>query len=523
MDLRQFLDQLRDAGQLLQITKEIPLHHIGAILANRDTAVYFERVQYSDMPVVGNVAASRRNLALAFGCAPEELLPTMQARLDLPPAIKEITDAPVKERVFVGDDVDLTMFPLHLQHEHDAAPYISCGLDVTHDEENGRWNIGMRRLMFLDRNHAGIDLVAPSDLMVLYRRRLAQGKPLDIAFLVGVHPLWQLASLFRSPIKNEMHFLSMITGQPVETIRCETIDLAAPAAAEIILEGRVLPAGYEQIEGPYGEFMGPYGVARLNPVVEFTAITCRARPIFQTTTIAGAHLANTDTSQLSSVRAESVLWETLKQAVQEPVNVYCPAAASQNYAVASIRKRFAGEGKNALMAMLSCKVGVKKAVVVDEDIDPFDHEQVDWAIATRVQANRDVVIPDHLRAIPIDPSLLSGPPYTTSKLGIDATRPSGMRAERFAPAYAPYRDAVGDDLDAYLESATERLPEPTVNDAAAISDLILRRLAEGPATYFELLEATPGCNHRLLLSCVAVLTQGGNIDRDDSGRFICTP
>lgn len=524
MELRQFLERLRETGNLLHISKEIPLNHIAALLASTDRTIFFERVEQHDMPLVGNVAASRRNIALAFGCEPRDILPALRARLEQPPELKTVTDAPVKARIVSGDEVDLTRLPLHLQHEKDGAPYISAAVDVTHDPEQGRWNLGMRRLMFQDRNHVGIDLVAPSDLMVLYRRYAEAGKPLEIAFLLGVHPLWQLGALIRTPIQNELHFLAKLAGQPLELIPCETIDLKAPAAAEIILEGRIGAAGYTHMEGPYGEFLGAYGTARRNPLVEITAVTCRHKPIFQSTTISGPKLARTETSQLSAIRAEHVVWEALRHAVQEPVSVYCPPAATQVYAIAAIRKRFAGEGKNALLAMLSCKANVKQAVVVDDDIDIFDHERLEWALGTRMQPSRDVFILNDVRCSPIDPSITSGPPFTTSKMGIDATRPFGAKAERFAVALPPFHSVLGgrlteEALQDYLAAAPDELPPPTLTDETRLAERILARLAAGPATYLDLLEALPSCDQRLLLRTLGALTQSGRIQRDDAGRL----
>ncbi len=185
-----------------------------------------------------------------------------------------------------------------------------------------------------------------------------------------------------------------------------TSDLLVPADAEMILEGYLDPRGLVEPEGPYGEYVGYYGVLKKNPVFHLTAITRRRDALFQTVTIGGRRIGRTDTAQLGAARTEAAVWSALQQAVREPVAVCCTGSSGGMYNVRlSLRQRVPGESRNAIAAVFGSTADVKHVFVVDDDIDVFSDEQMDWALATRFQADRDFVVASGFRCVPLDPSL----------------------------------------------------------------------------------------------------------------------
>ena len=199
--------------------------------------------------------------------------------------------------------------------------------------------------------------------------------------------------------------------------------------------------GHTEPEGPYGEYVGYYGVVKRNPMFHLTAVTHRKDALFQTATIGGRHLARTDTAQLTTVKTESAAWAALQTAVREPVAVYATPSSGGMYNLrVSLRQRVPGEARNAIAAVFGSSADAKHVFVFDDDIDVFSDEQVDWALATRFQADRDLIVASGFRAVPLDPSL--GGARTGAKVGFDCTIPFG-KTERARMERADAAAAAG--------------------------------------------------------------------------------
>jgi len=507
VELRTLLAALAEAGELIRIAEPIHPNLLAALLAASDRTLFFERLAGCRFPLVGNVAASRRRLALAAGAPPDTLF-RLAERLRQAQPLEVVDAAPCQEVVRIGDEVDLTELPFYLQHEKDGAPYISSAVDIARNPDTGGHNLGMRRLMFEGRRHTGIHLASPSDLQRLYRRNLAQGQPTEVAFAIGLHPLYQLGALLRVKADEEYTHLAALSQRPLRLARAKTVALLVPADAEVVLEGRILAAGYRFPEGPYGEFPGIYGEANLSPRVEITAITHRRDAVFQTTTIGGRYPQRTETNQLIAVAFEILLWEALRRAVTEPVAVYVPPAGCNFVAIAAVRRHYTHDPRTALLAMLSA-AAFKFAIVVDADIDPSDWEQVTWALATCVQPARDVFVLDRHRAVPLDPSLpMSQPPYYSSCLGIDATRKPEL-LHRYEVARVPFREA-----EEALETLLRRGREWASGDGAEpaqIAARILELQARGPVRYIDVLREFPTADYRAVLQAWDQLLADGRL------------
>ena len=455
--LRSYLESLRDSDELEIRDDRVDLADLAAIMQGNRKAVWFRNVGDEKMELVGNVVAGRNRLAHAFGVEPRKVALEMQRRLRLAPQLIETSraDAPVQEVVLTGEDADLTKLPVHLQHAADGAPYISAAIDFSIDPATGLTNSGLRRLMLRGRFEAGVDLNAPSDLRAIYMAASARGEKLPVSFVVGAHPIDCVSATMRIPV-DELGLISSLRAAPLPVVKCVTNDIRVPADAEIVIEGYLDERGYVEKEGPYGEYLGYSGVVKMNPVFHVTAITHRRDALFQTATISGNRMDYTDTSNLEALRCELNVWEALKPVVREPLAVYAPVASGGSMSVrVALKQRYPGEARTALYTILG-SVGVKNAFVVDPDIDIFSDQQMEWALGTRFQADKDLIIVSGVRLSPLDPSLHGSP--VGAKAGYDLTWPmaAATKWELATPTPPTYEGARFPSLRAALEDGPKR-------------------------------------------------------------------
>ena len=412
---RSFLDDLDAAGELKKVTKPVDCRQLSALGEQADQATIFENIEgYPDWRVATALVSTRKRLAVAMGCTENRIAFEFEAKSARPIDPVTVKNAPCQEVVMEGDDVDLTSIPMPLMHLFDGGPYISGTFAISNDPEHGP-NVGCYRLMYRTPKETGIDLVSPSDMRFYYQRALDKGEPLPIAIAVGVHPLDMLAASYKAPIN---------TSELLEMVKCKTVDLEVPADAEMILEGELLPIGWTADEGPFGEFSQISGDVKWNPIFRIKCITHRKNPIFYMLQMPW------ENDWLAAPVTEAAGLQALRIASVQPVDIRAPVGSCGYWSlIASIKKR-PGEGKNAVAALLSI-AEVKFVIVTDDDIDIYNPDELDWAIAFRVQADEDAVILKGARAKHIDPSVKSwllgkGGLPTTAKLGIDATIPEGV-------------------------------------------------------------------------------------------------
>ncbi len=494
--LRRFIEQLEAAGELDVMNEPRDLVDIAAHLDGNPKAVLIRKAGPEQAELVGNVMGSRRRLALAFDTEEPNLLQEILARVETPIAPVEIESgqAPVHQVVLTGSDADFTRLPIHLQHGDDGGPYISASIDVTRSFDGKRRNVGYRRLMLRGRTEAGMDLVAPSDLRIMYGEFVKHRARMPVAFAIGSHPADGVAAACTWTGADEMAIIGALRGAPVPLVRCATIDAWAPADAEVVLEGYLDENGWHEPEGPYGEFLGYYGHLKINPVFHLTAITMRRDALFQTATIGGRYLDTTDTAALNTIRTETAAWAALRTAVREPVALYATPASGGVYNLRlSMRQRVPGEARNAIAAIFGCTAEVKHVFVVDEDIDIFSDAQMEWALATRFQADRDLVVASGFRAVPLDPSLRGG--RTGAKAGFDMTFP--FSADRQAEAKVPAPPQLG----------------------AAGGKTVREALEAGPQSFRDLMEATGSRDGRDVLLALDEVRQAVGLERLHDGRY----
>ncbi|MEM2095419.1 MAG: UbiD family decarboxylase [Candidatus Caldarchaeum sp.] len=503
ISLGEWLRTLEANGLLHRVSREVSIHEVAEIVsANYSKATLIEKITGYDMVLAANTASNRTMIALALGVDERDVVEELERRSQrrIPPV--KVSDSPCKDIVKVGDEVDLTMFPLHLQHELDAAPYITASVAVAKDPERLVYNMGIYRMMLRTRNETGVDVTAPHKLRAYYQKALEMGKSLECAVVIGLPTIDLLGSVMSSFDVDEYEVLGGVRGEPVELVKCETMDLYVPANSEIVLECEMPPVGWTRDEGPYGEFTGTYGGMKMNPVMKVKAITHRRNPIFLSATHGGTRPGWTDLHLLFPI-IEMELQRSLKQAGIEVRGVRLHPGGCGMWAVASIKPRAKGDAKTALYLLLtsSRQSFPKYAVVVDEDIDIYDDEAVIWAMTFRAQPSEDVIILQDLKAIPLDPSLPSDmPPVSTSKMGFDATIPVDRNRERFKRCLPtkPMRDGRQEQVS--LEQVLEFLRQPR---------------------YFgELALKYDGKTYREFLKAWTLLREKELITRDQLGRYV---
>lgn len=493
---RTYLQAMADAGEIEVVDTMTPLSAIAERLEGNPRGVWFRRAGPEGQDLAGNIMGSRRRLALALGVDERDLLAETTKRLRTPvdPVEVDPGDAPVQQVVLHDNEADLTALPVHLQHGLDGAPYISATLDFSKDPVTGNTNVGMRRLMLRGRREAGIDLNAPSDLRVIYGGAHGGGDRLPVAFAVGFHPADAVAALAMTPPVDELALMGAVRGAPVPVVKCITSDLRVPADAEYIIEGYLEADGWSEPEGPFGEYVGYYGQLKQNPVFHLSAITHREDAVFQTATIGGRNMATTDTAQLCALRTEQAIWTALESAVREPVAVYCPAATGGMYNVRiALNQRVPGEARNAISAAFGSTADTKHVFVVDPDIDIFNDDQMEWALATRFQGDRDMVTSTGYRAVPLDPSLQGN--RAGAKAGFDLTRPFGR-----------------------ADAQEWQVPDPP-EFVSAQPMTVEEALKDGPKFFRELMEAVGSDDGRDVVRALEPLYAAGTLDRLEDGRY----
>ncbi len=427
-DLREFLSLLEKNGELVRVKEEVDLkYEIAAYIRKtsdiQGPALLFEKVRGHKIPVVGGVFATRKLALMALEATNENVLQKFLSGIRNPIPSKLVKGAPCQEVVLEDANVDSSKFPIPIYSEEDAGRYITVGVQISKDPETRTKNASIYRMQVKSKNRLGIMAPAFQHISTQFAKAEDKGEPLEIAIPIGVDPVIPYASQVKAPYGfDELEIAGGIRGQPVDVVKCKTVDLEVPATAEIVIEGKVLP-NVRDPEGPFGEFTGFYGKEEQNPVVEVTAITHRENPIFQ----AGlTGLPTTENHVLKEFPYEAALYEKLKKEYPEVQNVcYSPAGGAQFLVFISLKQRYKGEARNVILSALGDSSRPKIVIAVDEDVDIFDPTKVLWALSFCAQPAEDVIIVPSTAGGPLDPSVPEKD--VTSVMGIDATRRFGVK------------------------------------------------------------------------------------------------
>jgi len=401
MSLREFLDQLKTEGKLREVKNPLsPVYEVSASVGNEPTL--FTNVNGSKVAM--NILGSRELLAEALGVAPDRIIEYLSSR---PPdgEVKLVKDSTTKE---VIEKPDLTKLPILTHFEGDGAPYITAGVVVS--EYDGVMNASIHRLRVIGKDKLAARLVEFRHTYNLHKKAAERGEPLPVAIAIGIDPVTLLAISTRVPEGKEFNYAAALHGEPVELFVCEN-GIKVPHA-EIVLEGYIHPTELVD-EGPFVDISGTYDLVRKQPVIYITKIMHRRDPIYHALLPAGSehHI-------LMGIPYEPLIFNEVKKVADVKNVVMTPGGCYYFHAVVQIHKRNDDEAKKAIDATFAAHKSLKHVIIVDEDINIFDPNDIEFAIATRVKGDEDIYVYPNVRGSTLDPRSENG---IGTKVGIDAT------------------------------------------------------------------------------------------------------
>jgi 2,5-furandicarboxylate decarboxylase 1 len=426
--MRAFLAALDRAGELVTISQPVSREfEIAACLveAGDGQALYFPQIAESTqpyaMPVVGNLLNTIARFALGLGTQPHKIQASLVAAIENPLPHREVASAPCQE-VVVSDPTLTNALPVPRFFEREGGPYITAAVIVAKDRHIGHTNLSIARLMPVGGNRAFVGIAPNHHLAMLARAAHARGEALDIAVCIGNHPAVMVAAcLYLGLGDDELPIAGALLGQPLEVVKTGRGGLLVPAHCECVLEG-TLDAGETFAEGAVSEFHGMYENYGAGIVATFTRLTRRRDAIFQVV-LPGYHPEH---CLLGGIAIAAGLFRAIRQAVPSVREVAVGlGGAGRLHAVVALSRPRPGEAQKAMFAVWAAVNLIKQVIVVDDDIDPWNAVQVEWATATRVKADRDLVIVPNVRADRSEPLEKGG---VVTKLGIDATVQSEDRS-----------------------------------------------------------------------------------------------
>jgi len=420
-DLRSLIAYLEQRGKIKHVTKEVdPDFELAAIVRSGrgKQPFWFERIKGYAVPMVAGLGGDRELLAESMGIRERELVPHLIDAIVRPLPTRLVETAPVHENVITRNIRLDELFPICRYHREDSGRYLVAGVLVVKEPGGSRRYTSIRRMQFLGGNRMNV-LISSPELFRQYLEYEKRNEPMEVAVMFGVVPAVILASQISTHLfhVDKLDVAGRLLGEPLRVVRCKTVDLEVLADAEVVLEGRMPPHGPGEWKDRFGELGGYYGEASPQPVIELTAVTYRNRPIWQT-----IYPSSHEEHLPMALAREAVLLSTVRQVVPEVKDVYVtPGGVGRYHAIIQIEKKSEGDAKQALLAAFASDKDLKHVVVVDEDVDIRDPHDVEWAIATRVQADLDVFIVPGAKGSPLEPShQMRG---VSAKMGIDATCP----------------------------------------------------------------------------------------------------
>lgn len=422
-DIRSFIDIIKKGNELIEINKQVSTKfEVALLIKQTDKTILFNNIQDNKFRIVANLCNTRKKFGLA---------------IDSEDIHSKILNAITNNRELLYEDIkarnianDLSILPIVTHFEKDSGPFITSSI-VFARNENKIQNASVHRMLLIDEKHLAIRMVEGRHLDRCYQYAKEHGEDLQVVITVGVHPAVLIAAAYQAAYNfNEMKIAAALTDLKVSTIN----DLEIPSHAEFVLEGRILKDLYHKES--MVEMLRTYDHVRSQPVFEVERIRYRDNAIYHDI-LAGYN----EHRLLMGLPIEA----KIEQAVKGIANIkkvrLTDGGCNWLHAVIQISKRLEGEPKNILLAAFAAHPSLKLAIIVDDDIDPEDPVAIEYALATRFQADEDLIIINKAKGSSLDPSS-DQEHLLTSKMGIDATIPLYKRREGFEIAKIPNEDNI---------------------------------------------------------------------------------
>lgn len=441
---REWVAQLEEAGDLVEIESPVSTEFEIAAYIKKSCdlagpAFRFSDVEGHDMPVVGGLYGTKQRVLAALDVDSHPAgIERYRDVLERPVEPRPVDDGPV--RTVIETEPDLRTIPIVRHSERDAGHYITAGVLVAALPHTGVYGQGIHRMM--RRGRSELTIWAPEERRIGYAYRVngQADEPTEVAIVIGASPAVTMGSITSvSHDVDKYGVAGAIQGAPIDLVECETVDLPVPADAELVIEGRIHP--HTRVpEAPFGEVAGCYSGTQETPVVEVTGIMRREDPIYHTI-LTGFPPTENNLMQWvpRSARAKQDAERSVPHVEQATVKCGRSGGNGVYEVFVSIDKRLDGDPMNVICSVLGGRSQAKFCTVVDADVDLYDERQVNWALNTRVQPNRDVITFPTMTGGPLDPS---GPHRQSEKMGIDATIPLGDDRATYERVEVPGTDEV---------------------------------------------------------------------------------
>lgn len=433
MTLRAYLQRLESQGRLTHVRKPISkTYEIAGVLKQMEPQpVLFEQVCESDFRVVGNLFGSKAAFAEYFGISVAEIIPTLAAAIDRRSPPEVVESAPCQEVVDLSPDLD--RLPILRHCELDGGNYISSGVVIAKHPQYGQ-NADFHRMMQFSKTEMAVRVVRSRHFDAFLQDR----KQLDVAICIGNAPnVLAAASTSVELGVNELEIANAL--EPIQVVRAKTVDVLVPAESEFVLEGTVY-LDRTHAEGPFVDLTETYDVIRQEPVFILKAVTHRRDAMWHAL-LPGA----LEHKLLMGMPREPTIFKKVNEVARcLDVNIN-PGGCSWLHAIVQIDKQHEDDGKKAIAAAFAGHRSCKHVYVVDKDIDIYNPLEVEWAMATRFQGDRDLVILGRAPGSSLDPSSEPGT-HSTTRVGFDLTAPLETAGKSFTKAPFPKVD-----LEKFLE------------------------------------------------------------------------
>ena len=445
-DLRTFLGRLEESGEVVHISEPLSVEHeIAAALQMFDggKVVIAENVKGYDAKVVGGVCGTRGRILDALGVEAGDLYGHLQSAIKNPTPC-EVGDGPVKEVLL--DDPKTTDFPVLTHFEGDPGPYFTSAIVYVRSPDGSVENVSFHRLLVIGERRLAIRVVPRHLYRIMQMAREAGLESLDVSISVGVHPAVYVSCSSPAPFGvSEFEIANTLLGGRLRLTECAHVDALAPADAELVLEGRLM-VNEEVAEGPFVDLSGTYDIERMQPVIELVGAMHRADYMYEALLPSSA-----EHRLLMGMPREVRIWEYVRNVVPTVRGVNMTVGGmGWLHAVVSFEKFREGDPKNVLMAIFAAHPSLKHAIVVDSDIDPYNMEEVEWAIATRFRGDEDLLVIPHVRVSSLDP-VSDQEKELGCKVGVDATKP--LDGGGFTRPDIPVSDEIKKILDKYSKGS----------------------------------------------------------------------
>lgn len=421
-EFRTLVDYYQQKGELRHVYKQVrSRYELPAIMkkTNGGKPVMFHHVDDHAIPVAGGFGNTREAIAESMGVSVKDLRSHFAQAIAHPIPTHRVEQGPVQQHVVYPPFTLTDYFPIMTYYEKDSAPFMICGILTLKNMDGSKTYTSIRRMQYLGENKCNTTLTSRAMQKQLAWHR-ENKVPWEVAVMFGVVPAVFLASQISTQMvdTNKLDVTGALLGESLPVVKGKTVDIDVLANAELVLEGQMKP-WITDLEGPFGEMCRYYGIQSPMPRIEFTALTYRDQPVFQTLFPSGYE----ETLYMALFR-EVMLYDTVKRIVPGVKQVHLtPGGIARYHAVIQMAKENEYQPRQAALCAFAADRDLKHVVVVDEDVDPFDPQQVEWAVATRFQADRDLFIVPDCEGSPLEPShLVRG---KTAKMALDATKPLG--------------------------------------------------------------------------------------------------